>query len=168
MDMRDIKMKIRSVRYDVEESLFSKLFGEADGDGGDLAEQELLNFDEEEAIEINTEGKLKVDDERVEVLYDESEITGMEGSYTSVYFEKSNAGLVCMHRTGSVSTSLVFERGKRHHCVYNTPIMPFEICVRTIKVENEILSEGRLTLDYVIEIRGAKAERTKFELSIID
>ncbi len=165
MDIRDIKMKIRSVRYDVEESLFSKLVSDADGD---IIDQDFLNFDEEESIEINTEGKLKIDGERVEVLYDESEITGMEGSHTSVYFEKNNEGLVCMHRSGSVSTSLVFERGKRHHCVYNTPIMPFEICVRTIKVENGILSEGRLTLDYIIEIRGAKAERTKFELLIIE
>ena len=164
MFIRDIKMKIRSVRYDVEESLFSKLVG----DDESIIESENLEFDEAEAIEINTEGKLKDDGERVEVIYDESEITGMEGSHTSVYFEKKNDGLVCMHRSGSVSTSLVFERGKRHHCVYNTPIMPFEICVRTIKVENRMLSDGILSLDYVIEIRGAKAERTKFELSIIE
>ena len=164
MFIRDIKIKIRSVRYDAEESLFSKLMGDDEG----TVESEVLEFDESEAIEINTEGKLKDDGERVEVLYDESEITGMEGSHTSVYFEKKNEGLVCMHRSGSVSTSLVFERGKRHHCVYNTPIMPFEICVRTIKVENRMLSDGILSLDYVIEIRGARAERTKFELYIVE
>jgi len=164
MFIRDIKIKIRSVRYDAEESLFSKLVGDDEG----IVESEVLEFDESEAIEINTEGKLKDDGERVEVLYDESEITGMEGSHTSVYFEKKNEGLVCMHRSGSVSTSLVFERGKRHHCVYNTPIMPFEICVRTIKVENRMLSDGILSLDYVIEIRGARAERTKFELYIVE
>ena len=102
-----------------------------------------------------------------ELTYEESEITGMEGSRTSVIFDLDSPGLVSMIRNGTVSTALVFERGKRHHCVYNTPIMPFEICVRTIKVENDILEQGRLRLDYVIEIRGAKAECTKFELDII-
>ena len=81
--------------------------------------------------------------------------------------DKDNAGLVSMLRDGTVSTALTFERGKRHHCIYNTPIMPFEICVRTLKVENNILDNGKLALDYIIEIRGAKAERTKFELEVI-
>ena len=156
-------MKIRSTRYDVEESLFSKIIGEADVeyDDGESA------FCEEEAIELSTEGNISIDKNKVELVYEESEITGMEGSKTSVYFEKDNLGFVSMLRSGAVSTSLLFERGKRHHCVYNTPIMPFEICVRTLKVENEILTKGTLKLDYIIEIRGNKAERTKFEMSLI-
>ena len=167
LESNKIKMKIRSVRYDVEESLFAKLAGEMlDAEIGYDDENELF-YDEEDAIELNTEGVMNLDGERVELVYEESEITGMEGSRTSVVFDKDNAGLVSMLRDGTVSTALVFERGKRHHCVYNTPIMPFEICVRTLKVENNILESGRLALDYVIEIRGAKAERTKFELEII-
>ena len=167
LESNKIKMKIRSVRYDVEESLFAKLAGEMlDAEIGYDDENELF-YDEEDAIELNTEGVMNLDGERVELVYEESEITGMEGSRTSVVFDKDNAGLVSMLRDGTVSTALVFERGKRHHCVYNTPIMPFEICVRTLKVDNNILESGRLALDYVIEIRGAKAERTKFELEII-
>jgi hypothetical protein len=45
--------------------------------------------------------------------------------------------------------------------------MPFEICVRTLKVENDILNNGTLKLDYIIEIRGNKAERTKFEMTLM-
>ena len=161
-----IKMKIRSLRYDVEESLFAKLAGDI-LDGDTDYENENAEYDEEAAIELNTEGVMNVDGERVELIYEESEITGMEGSRTSVVFDRSNAGLVSMLRDGTVSTALTFERGKRHHCVYNTPIMPFEICVRTLKVENNILENGKLALDYIIEIRGAKAERTKFELEVI-
>ncbi len=156
-------MKIRSTRYDVEESLFSKIIGEADVEYDDGES----DFCEEEAIELSTEGNISIDKNKVELVYEESEITGMEGSKTSVYFEKDNLGFVSMLRSGAVSTSLLFERGKRHHCVYNTPIMPFEICVRTLKVENEILTKGTLKLDYIIEIRGNKAERTKFEMSLI-
>lgn len=162
---KKIKMKIKSLRYEVEESLFAKVVNDIIDSGEDYDNADIP-CDEEQEIALNTEGFMNLDGDRVELVYEESEITGMEGSRTSVVFDKTNAGLVSMLRDGSVSTTLVFEKGKRHHCVYNTPIMPFEICVRTLKVENNILDVGTLKLDYIIEIRGAKAERTKFELEI--
>jgi hypothetical protein len=45
--------------------------------------------------------------------------------------------------------------------------MPFEICVKTIKVVNRLSINGSLELDYIIEIRGAKAERTKFYMQVL-
>ncbi len=162
---KKIKMKIKSLRYEVEESLFAKVVNDII-DSGENYDNDDLAYDEEQEIALNTEGFMNLDGDRVELVYEESEITGMEGSRTSVMFDKSNSGLVSMLRDGSVSTALVFEKGKRHHCVYNTPIMPFEICVRTLRVENNIIDAGTLKLDYIIEIRGAKAERTKFELEI--
>ncbi len=167
MEGYEIKMKIKSQRYDVEGSLFSKLIAENDDGDIDLSEFDPSECDSE-AIELSTEGLLTFDERRVELSYEESDLTGMEGSRTSVSFEPTQSGLVTMTRDGSVSTTLVFEQGRRHHCVYNTPIMPFEICVRTLKVENNVLSNGTLKLDYIIEIRGAQAERTKFELQIVD
>ncbi len=162
---KKIKMKIKSLRYEVEESLFAKVVNDIMDSGEDYDNDDLA-YDEEQEIALNTEGFMNLDGDRVELVYEESEITGMEGSRTSVVFDKSSAGLVSMLRDGSVSTALVFEKGKRHHCVYNTPIMSFEICVRTLRVENNILDAGTLKLDYIIEIRGAKAERTKFELEV--
>ena len=161
-------MKIRSLRYDVEESFFSAMADDTPSTDIDVSDELTGAFDEEDAIELSTEGVMNIDERSVELVYEESEITGMEGSTTTVHFDLDNPGFVTIYRSGTVSTTLAFERGKRHHCAYNTPIMPFEICVRTIKVENNILASGNLKLDYVIEIRGAKAERTKFELSIID
>ena len=169
LESKRIKMKIKSVRYDVEESLFSKIFADVcDIDGEESDEDGELQFSDGEEIELSTEGVMNIDGEKVELVYEESEITGMQGSKTSVYFENSNEGFVSMLRSGAVSTSLLFEKGKRHHCVYNTPIMPFEICVKTLKVVNNILTDGTLFLDYIIEIRGAQAERTKFELSLVE
>ena len=159
----EIKIYINSVRYEVEASLFTEETDEqtvflpsADGDA------------EPEKTQIKTHGVRCVKDGRTEISYEETELTGMEGSRTIISYTMADKGVVTMMRTGAVSTALVFEKGKRHHCVYQTPYMPFEICVRTIKVENKILENGTLKLDYFIEIRGAKAERTKFELTIID
>ena len=90
----------------------------------------------------------------------------MESSQTSIIFDQITPDTVTMMRSGSVSTTLVFEAGKRHHCMYETPFMPFEVCVFTKKAQNKLLEDGTLSIDYVVEIRGAKAERTKFTLKL--
>ncbi len=166
MENRAIKMKMCSTRYEIREFLFSELaadaaesvipeeiFGDTDGEG--------------ERIEINTDGELCCEGGRVELLYDETELTGMEGSRTSISYEEKHPGLITMIREGTVSTALVFEEGVRHHCVYKTPYMPFQICVHTLRIENFLESEGRIYIDYIIEIRGARAERTKLEIKIL-
>ena len=91
----------------------------------------------------------------------------MEGSNTIISFRKSSPEMVTMTRDGAVSATLVFEDGKRHHCLYKTPFMPFEVGVYTKNVVNSLLEDGTLNLDYIVEIRGAKAERTRFKMQII-
>ncbi len=122
---------------------------------------------EPQTIEINTRGLQRNENGRVTVSYEESEATGMEGTSTAVTYLAEQPEVVSMIREGAVSTALVFEKGKRHHCLYQTPFMPFQICVRTVEVENRLAEEGYLELDYVIEIRGAKAERTKFRMELL-
>ena len=84
-------------------------------------------------------------------------------------FNTANLGTLFKNTVfvGVVSTALVFEEGKRHHCVYNTPFMPFQVCVHTLTVDNRLLTEGFVDLDYVVEIRGAQAERTKFRMELL-
>ena len=159
---KDIRIKIKSERYEVSASLFSD-----DDNERELTLRAPDADDAPEIIEINTLGKLTDDGERIEIGYDESEATGMEGSKTAISFLHSDPGVVSMARSGMVSAILTFESGKRHHCVYKTPYMPFEICVRTLKVQNLLMTFGTLDLDYVIEIRGARAERTKFRMQIL-
>lgn len=157
--MEEVRIRIKSVRYEVEASLFSE-------EGAEVRVQTNQDL-EPETIEIHSVGSYSECEGRVELAYDETEVTGMEGSRTAVSFAKENSGIVSMIREGAVSTVLVFEEGKRHHCIYNTPIMPFEVCVHTMKVENALTTEGWLNLDYIVEIRGAQAERTKFRMEIL-
>ena len=156
----EARIKIRSELYEVDASLFT----DADDvlselDDGDTAEADVL--------EINSLGSICDDGERISISYSETEATGMEGSTTVISFLKSSPDIVAMTRDGVVSATLVFEEGKRHHCIYKTPFMPFEVCVKTSKVVNAIAASGTLELDYVVEIRGAKAERTKFRMQIL-
>ncbi len=150
------------------EFLFSQICSELAESAVEIKIPEELAAGEPEVLEINTDGFISREDGRVEFSYDETELTGMEGAKTAISFSEDEPALVTMVRTGSVSTALVFESGKRHHCVYKTPYMPFEVCVHTVKVENDIKENHSLFIDYIIEIRGAKAERTRLELTYLD
>lgn len=160
----EVRVRLRSTRCEVEASLFSK--EDEDGESG-LCLMEEGACPEPQTIQINTLGKRERTEGRIRISYEETEATGMDGSTTAVTFLEDQPEVVSMIREGMVSTVLVFEEGKRHHCLYQTPFMPFEVCVRTIKVKNRLREEGVLELDYVIEIRGARAERTKFRMEVL-
>lgn len=142
--------------------------------GEDLGEEELeaeaasaeASGELPEPTEMLMEGRLVTSPERVELIWEESELTGMEGSVSSLGFQRSDAGLVSMMRTGPVRTALIFEEGKRHFCIYRTPFSEFEVCVYTRRVENGLLTEGRLFLDYLMEIHGAQAERCRMTVTL--
>ena len=120
-----IKKKIRINLISKRSASNDSFFAEEIGDELDFLDEEEEPCDDA-TIEMNSEGILIVDDKRVVIAYDESELTGMEGSTTEVGFDLDTPGLVTMMRHGSVSTVLVFEEGKRHICTYQTEYMPFE------------------------------------------
>ena len=171
--LKKVMIHISSRHTEASDALFSYMFGENNA-AEENADESFPVEDEEdiqgdEPLEILTEGSLFVSkDGRVTLSYTETELSGMEGAKTSVVFDKGQEGLVTMMRSGPVNTALVFEAGNRHICVYNTPYMPFELCVHTLAVENHLLSEGKLYLDYIIEFRGAKAEHNLFTLTVRD
>lgn len=167
---RNIKIKLRSCRTEISAKLLKSLFDSVMGEGAEENTEELFAASspevDQDVIEMTTEGVLRLEDGRVEIAYEESELTGMEGANTSVSFTADAPQLVTMMRGGTVTTALVFEPRRRHICAYHTPFMPFEICVYAREVDNRLLQDGILELDYIIELRGAQAERTKFTMEI--
>lgn len=169
MTKRNVMINILTSRREMNLSLFAE---EAENEEMEEAtpslEEILKNVTGEmpEPTEMLMEGKLLVSSFRVELVYAESELTGMQGSVTAIGFDPSNPDLVSMVRTGPVRTAMTFEEGKRHICLYNTPFSEFEVCVRTLKVKNRLLEENTLELDYLIEIHGAQAEHCKMTVTI--
>ena len=163
---RPVSIHLRSIQQEASNTELFRGIIEAFGD-----EMELTAAPEEEdtLLEIRAQGTLtRTEDGRISLSYDETELTGMEGSTTTVSFAENAPETVTMIRYDSVSTTLVFEQEQRHICVYETPIMPFEICIYARKVQNDLTMDGgSIVLDYLIEIHGAKAERTLFELHVL-
>ena len=90
----------------------------------------------------------------------------MGGVNTEIKFDTNKPGEISISRTGAIEAFMFFEKGKRHICVYNTGIMPFEICIYAKDVDNRLLTEGTLEITYLIEIKGACAQKTVFKMEI--
>lgn len=159
--LKKVRVQLTTERYEVKGSLFEAPKDFAAPDAAPLA------ADDVEKMEMTMEASYHDDGTRVCIRYKETELTGMEGSVTSVSFQKSDPRIISMLRDGTVKTALIFEEGQRHLCVYQTQIMPFEVGVYTKKVHNGIEKDGFLEMDYTVELRGAQAERTKLQMKVL-
>lgn len=169
MTKRNVMIDILTSRIEMNLSLFDEDAEAEEAEAGAQSFEELLKSvtgEMPEPTEMLMEGKLLTTEHRVELIYAESELTGMKGSMTAIGFDRANPGLVSMMRTGPVRTAMTFEEGRRHICLYNTPYSEFEVCVRTVKVNNRLLQENKLELDYLIEIHGAQAEHCKMTVTL--
>ena len=155
-----------AVKANLFDAVYEKQIAEMADDVSIMVPEELPGEENGETLEMITEGVVRVRGGRVEIVYDEGELSGMEGSTTVVSYAKDDPKTVSMIRSGAVSTALVFERGVRHLCTYETPYMPFQIGVLALHVDNRLESAGEMMLDYLIEIRGAQAERCKMTLKV--
>ena len=169
MTKRNVMIDILTSRREMNLSLFTEEPENEEAEEVSQSFEEMLKSvtgEMPEPTEMLMEGKLLTSTHRVELVYAESELTGMQGSITAIGFDRANPDLVSMIRTGPVRTAMTFEEGKRHICLYNTPFSEFEVCVRTIKVNNRLLEENKLELDYLIEIHGAQAEHCKMTVTL--
>ena len=162
MTKRPVMIRLLTTRYQIAGNLF-----EDPPEDDELPDLEAdPNGDGPETTELWMEGRLCTGSQRVELVWEEGELSGMEGSVTVVGFERNAPGLISMMRSGPVSTAMTFEEGKRHFCVYDTPFSSFQVCVRALTVKNALLTDGELILEYLIEIHGAQAERCHMTISV--
>lgn len=139
-----------------------------DLDGEDVeAMIKRLFDDEDESMDICTEGELYYGDGRIEIRYIEPELTEMGESVTAVTFEEDDPGLVAVMRGGDVYTALILERGVRHACVYSAGIMPITIYTTAKKVENGLTENGGvLTLIYTVETQEGIVQYNRMQMTV--
>ena len=120
----------------------------------------------DDSIELVTEGRLlDCGDDGLSLSYQESELTGMEGTLTTFQVEKS--GRITLLRMGEVNSQMVFEEGRRHLSLYQTPYGDLSVGILANKVRNTLnMSGGELEIDYAIEIDHALAGQNLFQIKV--
>jgi uncharacterized beta-barrel protein YwiB (DUF1934 family) len=85
--------------------------------------------------------------------YEESGATGYDGNRVSLDITGDN--MVVMRRSGTAATSLVIEKGKKHHCHYGTPHGDFMVGISADDVRCTMNDDGGdLYMKYTIDINS--------------
>lgn len=116
------------------------------------------------AMEFVTEGRYYREDDAYYVTYDESEVTGMDGTTTTL---KIADGIVTLIRIGSVNSHFVFQQGQKHVSYYDTEHGAFTIGVIASEVNVKMNdSGGEIRVGYQLEIDNNQTGENDFIMSI--
>lgn len=115
-------------------------------------------------IELVTEGKYYRKGDTYYVTYKESEVTGMEGTTTTL---KISGGIVTLMRFGRVNSQFIFQQGQKHMSYYDTSHGAFLIGVMANEVNINVNdSGGEISVDYQVEIDYNKSGDNDFHMFI--
>ena len=155
---KEISLSIKTLVIDEEISpekelsrLLEQMIAGEEMSGDDM--DSLLDSDSVDEIELLTEARIRTDSSGlVDIVYRENEDDEQLRTLSRIMFDPNSPGLVIMTKKGAINSSLSFEDSATHICSYVTPYMPFKVYVTTKKLVNSILEDGRLHLDYILNI----------------
>jgi uncharacterized beta-barrel protein YwiB (DUF1934 family) len=119
---------------------------------------------ESDGLELVTEGKYYKKGDAYFITYKESEVTGMDGTTTTL---KVMNGIVTLMRFGSVNSHFIFERGQKYLSYYETPNGTFTVGVLANDVNINIGDNGgEIHIGYELEIDNTITGENEFQMFI--
>lgn len=106
--------------------------------------------DDTNDVELFTEGQFEKDGDKYILIYKESEMTGFEGTTTTVEIENEKVSII---RSGNVSNQMIFLKGKKTTSYYNTQYGSLVIGVMADKMDVDINDNGgKIDINYILDI----------------
>lgn len=119
---------------------------------------------EDSRIEFVTDGLFHFENGEGGFSYMESELTGMDGTKTS--FTVSPLGVI-MTREGSLNSRMIFEQGKKHNFLYETPFGATTMGVNTKSVMVDLDENGGdMEIDYVVDFQHSVVGHNLFKINV--
>lgn len=119
---------------------------------------------DDEAIEVVTPGDFYKKDNFYYAVYKETEISGMEGTTTTLKISENKFSLI---RAGSTSTEMEFEKKAKNISMYDTPYGTLELNIETkdlnVKIDD---NGGEVFINYDMSISGQSPQNTLLKINI--
>ena len=113
---------------------------------------------------FDTAGSYFFDDEACIVTYQESELTGLEGTRTSVHITPQR---VVVDREGLISSRMIFQEGYRDSFPYDTPYGQLMLGVDTRSIKHRFDENGGdVEIDYTTDFSHAFRINNKFRITV--
>lgn len=121
-------------------------------------------MDEEDRIDFTTDGVYQLEDGVAHIAYLETEVTGLQGTRTSV---KVMPEEIIVDRRGSLTSRMAFRAGSKSSFLYDTPVGSATMNMNTRSVRHRFdKNGGELEIDYVLDMEHAVVSRNKFLLTV--
>lgn len=120
--------------------------------------------EDEDSIDFVTEGLYTFDGGVACMTYLETEVTGMEGTRTSVMVFPDK---VVVDRDGTVTSRMVFQEGVKNSFLYDTPVGSATMHMDTRRILFRFNERGgELEIDYVLDLEHAFVTRNIFRIEV--
>lgn len=117
-----------------------------------------------DATELTTEGTMVLTEDSIILSYEETELTGMEGTTTTFTVTGPR---VILTRSGKVNSQMVFEEGKQHTSLYETPFGELTIDIQTSRLLHNLTERGGLMeIKYSIAVEHTVTGRNSFKIQV--
>lgn len=119
---------------------------------------------EDELIEVVTPGKFYTTKNGYKVEYDETKLSGMEGTKTTMIIKEKYFKL---NRVGTTETNMEFERNTQSISLYKTPFGAMSVIVDTKDIEiNMDDNGGSIHIVYTLNVEGQQLIETDLNVII--
>lgn len=122
------------------------------------------DLDKDEVIEVVTPGKFHLGESEFKAVYEESEISGMDGTTTTLLIKDD---VLVLEREGSTSTRMEFKKGEDVISLYNTPYGMMNINISTKELDIDMDEDGGVIYTkYVLGLEGQPGITTELKVKI--
>lgn len=117
-----------------------------------------------DATELMTEGTLELTEEGLTLRYHESALTGMEGTVTTFAVRGER---VILTRSGTVNSQMIFEEGRQHTSLYETPYGELSVDIQTSRLRHNLTERGGvMEIKYSIAVEHTVTGRNCFKIRV--
>lgn len=122
------------------------------------------SIDEEELIEVVTPGSFYKKENYYYAVYEETELSGMRGTTTTLKIGKDKFSLI---RMGSTSAKMDFDKKTKNVSMYNTPYGTLELKIETKDLDIDINDNGgSVMVNYNMSLSGQTPYNTMLKINI--
>ncbi|MBE6995834.1 MAG: DUF1934 domain-containing protein [Ruminococcaceae bacterium] len=117
-----------------------------------------------DATELMTDGTMELREDAIVLEYQEMALTGMEGTTTTFEIKGPR---VTLRRSGSVNSQMVFEEGRQHSSLYETPFGALMVDIQTSRLRHNISERGGvMEIRYSIAVEHTVTGRNCFKIRV--
>ncbi|MBR5472156.1 MAG: DUF1934 domain-containing protein [Oscillibacter sp.] len=114
--------------------------------------------------QLMTDGTMELTEAGMRLTYEETELTGMEGTTTTFEVKEKQ---VILTRSGTVNSQMVFEEGKQHTSLYETPFGELPVDIRTSSLRHNLSERGGvMDIRYSIAVANTATGQNCFKIQV--